>query len=127
MLRFALVALASACCWAATRKELDLTTVVTAIVVVTAVAVVRSPQESRDVWSYVEYGRMLVFHGVSPYTHTVSEFRHDPFFARAGWHRTPSFRISQSFPLGSPYAPTQSVLSRSSSNVKICKPFSSGY
>jgi hypothetical protein len=90
-LRFALVVAGTACCAAAVRRaDVKVSVVVCAITVVTAAAVLSSPRESHDLWSYVEYGRMLAVHGVSPYLHTPSQFPHDPFFRLVDWRQTPS-------------------------------------
>ncbi|MDQ1521627.1 MAG: alpha,6-mannosyltransferase, partial [Actinomycetota bacterium] len=60
------------------------------ITAVLAIAIVLPPHGSRDVWSYVMYGRILEHYGVSPYTHVPSNFPHDPFLHLAGWRGTPS-------------------------------------
>jgi hypothetical protein len=55
-------------------------------------AVALPPRGSRDLWSYVMYGRMVSHHASSPYLHVPNDFRNDPFFHRvaAGWRNTPS-------------------------------------
>lgn len=65
-------------------------------------AVLLPPYGSQDVWSYVVQGRMVAFHGLSPYTHEPGDFAlSDPFVARVphGW------RLAQS-----PYGPLQTVI-----------------
>jgi alpha-1,6-mannosyltransferase len=55
-------------------------------------AVVQPPHGSGDVWSYAMYGRLVVAHHVSPYTHVPAAFPSDPALARVspGWRGTPS-------------------------------------
>lgn len=57
-----------------------------------AVAGLAPPRGSRDLWQYAVYGRMLVVHDVSPYTHVPAEFPTDVFFAQLSpvWHETAS-------------------------------------
>ena len=89
--RVALIAVATLCCaQLARRADLRVRTVVAAIGVVLLVAVAFPPRESHDLWSYVEYGRILGVHGMSPYLHTPSQFSGDPFLHLAGWRTTPS-------------------------------------
>ena len=66
--------------------------VVIAAGVLVAVAVVVTPRGSGDVWSYVMYGRMLVVHGASPFTHGPAAFPRDPFthLVARSWRHTPS-------------------------------------
>jgi Glycosyltransferase family 87 len=66
--------------------------VVVAVGVLVGVAVVVSPRGSGDVWSYVMYGRMLVVHGASPFTHGPAAFPRDPFthLVAKNWRHTPS-------------------------------------
>jgi hypothetical protein len=64
--------------------------IVALIAVVLAFAIVLPPRGSRDVWSYVMYGRILEHYGVSPYSHVPRDFPHDPFFHLVGWRDTPS-------------------------------------
>lgn len=47
-----------------------------------ALAVVRPPTESHDVWSYVMIGRTVAVHHSDPYQHPSSAFRDDPFRLR---------------------------------------------
>jgi alpha-1,6-mannosyltransferase len=56
--------------------------VVGAIAVVFVVAVLAPSNSSNDLWSYTMYGRMVVTHGVSPYTHAPRNFPGDPFLVR---------------------------------------------
>lgn len=46
------------------------------------VAVVAPPIGSRDVWSYVMYGRIAAFHHANPYRVAPSAFVHDPLLSR---------------------------------------------
>ena len=43
------------------------------------------PLLSQDVFSYIEYARMGVLHGLDPYTHLPAEAVADPAFAHVGW------------------------------------------
>jgi hypothetical protein len=89
--RMVLVVAASiACARLARRSDLTLGAVVGAIAAVSAVAVVRGPLGSHDVWSYVEYGRMLGLHGANPYAHAPSQFQGDPFLHLVDWQQSPS-------------------------------------
>ena len=36
-------------------------------------------RQSRDLWAYAMYGRMVSVHHMSPYTHVPADFPHDPF------------------------------------------------
>ncbi len=90
-LRIALIAISTSCCAAlARRRDLDVRTVVVAISTVVLVAIACPPRASHDLWSYVEYGRMLGIKGVSPYVHTPAQFPHDPFLHLVTWRGTPS-------------------------------------
>mgnify|MGYP003618837764 CR=1 FL=1 len=57
-----------------------------------AVAVVVPPLESRDLWAYAMYGRILGVHHLSPYTNLPADFVGDPFLAPMDtqWQRTAS-------------------------------------
>lgn len=43
-----------------------------------------------DSFNYIAVGRLLVEHGLNPYTHTLSEVPHDPAFAYATWPDWPT-------------------------------------
>ena len=61
--------------------------------VLLGVAVSKSPTGSRDLWSYVMQGRILVVHHASPYTHRPSEYAGiDRFvsFIPPGWRESRS-------------------------------------
>lgn len=60
--------------------------------VLLALAVVVPPRDSRDVWSYQMYGRIITQHHSSPYTHVPNDFPSDPFLTQVakGWRNTPS-------------------------------------
>lgn len=55
-------------------------------------AVVAPPLESRDLWAYAMYGRVLGVHHASPYTHLPASFTGDPFLGSMDpqWHHTAS-------------------------------------
>ena len=57
-----------------------------------AVAMIRPPIESADVWSYAAYGRMVAVHQESPWIHVPADHPDDPYTARVAhaWRRTPS-------------------------------------
>src|SRR5689334_14338779 len=61
-----------------------------AAVLVTAILV--APHDSRDLWSYAMYGRILSVHHASPWTVTPARFPADPYLARVavGWRHTTS-------------------------------------
>jgi len=90
-IRLLLVATASVgCASLARRSDLRLRVVVPTIATVLVVAVVAYPIGSRDIWSYVIYGRMLGLHGASPYLHTPNQFPTDPFLHLVDWRHTAS-------------------------------------
>lgn len=70
----------------------SLESVLLAVTFVAVVAVVVPPRGSNDLWSYVMYGRTVVTHHTSPYTHVPADFPADPFLSRVsqGWRHTPS-------------------------------------
>lgn len=74
------------------RATLTLRGVLAASILLTAVAVAAPPAESRDVWSYAFYGRVVVEYGESPYTTTPDDHPDDPYYERVGegWRDTPS-------------------------------------
>jgi len=89
--RVLLVATASlACASLAHRSDVTLGAAVPAIAAVLVLAVAARPRGSRDIWSYVIYGRMLGLHGASPYLHTPSQFPGDPFLHLVDWRQSPS-------------------------------------
>lgn len=55
-------------------------------------AVIAPPTQSRDVWSYAMYGRMVSHYHVNPFTHTPADFARDPIAKRVGslWRHTAS-------------------------------------
>lgn len=71
---------------------LDRRTALRAIAGLLVVAVVVPPLESRDVWAYAMYGRILGVHHTSPYTTLPATFASDPFLAQMDpqWHHTAS-------------------------------------
>ena len=74
------------------RPVLGRRVVLAAIVGLLAVAVVAPPRESRDLWLYGMYGRIVAEHHDNPYTHVPAEYRDDPWFDRLhpAWRRTTS-------------------------------------
>jgi len=91
----ALVLLATAA-WAIAswdeRIEARPALVVGAIAIALLVAVAAPPRQSRDLWSYAEYGRIVSVQHVSPYTHAPADFPDDAFSGRVGarWEHTSS-------------------------------------
>ncbi len=71
---------------------LDRRTLLRAVAGLLVVAVVVPPLESRDVWAYAMYGRILGVHHASPYTTLPAAFATDPFLAQMDpqWHHTAS-------------------------------------
>jgi hypothetical protein len=67
-------------------------TVVTLAIALLVLAVIEPPHGSHDVWSYAFYGRMLVAHHLSPYTHRPADLPSDPLLARVapGWRAAKS-------------------------------------
>ena len=72
--------------------RVDVRLVVALIALLMVLAAALPPRGSRDVWSYVMYGRMVSEHGVSPYSHVPNDFPHDPFLQHvgSGWRNTSS-------------------------------------
>ncbi len=72
--------------------RIDVRLVVTLIALLMALAVSLPPRGSKDIWSYVMYGRMVSDHGSSPYAHVPNDFPHDPFLRQVGpgWRDTSS-------------------------------------
>jgi len=64
------------------QPRLGLRTVVVAIGLVIASAVVIPPRGSNDVWSYAAYGRMVSVHHASPYNHVPADFDGDALYAQ---------------------------------------------
>jgi alpha-1,6-mannosyltransferase len=61
-----------------------------AIVVLLALFACLPPLLSHDVYSYVDYARLGVLHGLDPYVHTPSAAPADPAFAHVTWTETTS-------------------------------------
>jgi glycosyl transferase family 87 len=74
------------------RPRLDRRAVLALGAVVLVAAVAAPPRQSRDLWVYAMYGRMVAHHHVSPYRHVAAEFPHDPWTAKVphGWRQTRS-------------------------------------
>src|SRR5437868_3896398 len=60
--------------------------------VLLALAVIRPPMQSHDVWSYVMYGRIVTHHHANPYVQPPKQFSSDPFLQRVDplWRGTKS-------------------------------------
>jgi hypothetical protein len=56
------------------------------------IAIVVSPRDSHDLWSYTMYGRILSVHHANPWVLTPSQFHFDPYLGRVarGWRHTTS-------------------------------------
>jgi alpha-1,6-mannosyltransferase len=62
-----------------------------ALIVVTVLAfTVMPPLLSHDVYSYVDYARLGVLHGLNPYVHSPIAAPGDPVFANVDWRHTAS-------------------------------------
>ena len=72
--------------------RVDVRLVVALIALLMVLAVVLPPRGSKDIWSYVMYGRMVSEHGASPYSQVPNDFPHDPFlhYVGSGWRDTSS-------------------------------------
>jgi len=66
--------------------------VVACTAIAMTVAVVLQPFGSRDVWSYIAYGHIVVDHRANPYLVAPAAFPEDPTTARVapGWRSTPT-------------------------------------
>jgi alpha-1,6-mannosyltransferase len=65
--------------------------VVGALILVAVLAFACAPVLlSHDVFSYVDYARLGVHHGLNPYVNAPEAAPHDPAFARVTWTETPS-------------------------------------
>jgi alpha-1,6-mannosyltransferase len=65
--------------------------VVGALIVVAVLAFACAPVLlSHDAFSYVDYARLGVHHGLNPYVNAPEAAPHDPAFARVTWTETPS-------------------------------------
>ncbi|MDX6697868.1 MAG: alpha,6-mannosyltransferase [Solirubrobacteraceae bacterium] len=72
---------------------------VAAIAALHVVFALAPPIGLSDAFNYIASGRLLVEHGLNPYTHTLTEVPHDPVFAYATW---PDWRT--------PYGPLATLL-----------------
>jgi hypothetical protein len=63
---------------------------ITAIAALTLVFTIAPVLFSRDVFSYIDYARMGVIHGLNPYSHAPAAAPHDPVYPFLGWRTTPS-------------------------------------
>ena len=88
----ACVALAAVVLVPGLRRALTLRMVLTATLVLLAIAVAAPPAETHDLYSYAMDGRIVAHYGDSPYTHAPSDYPHDPLLREvaAGWRHTPS-------------------------------------
>jgi hypothetical protein len=61
-----------------------------AIAVLTALFTIAPPLFSRDVFNYIDYGRLGAIHHLNPYAHGPIAAHHDPIFQFVRWRHTPS-------------------------------------
>jgi alpha-1,6-mannosyltransferase len=73
---------------------------ITAIAALTLVFTIAPVLFSRDVFSYIDYARLGVIHGLNPYSHAPDAAPHDPVYPWVGWRTT-----------GSVYGPLFTILS----------------
>lgn len=79
--------------WAGRQEgSLDRRAVIAASGFLLVLAVVMAPIESRDVWSYASYGRMVATYHDNPFNHVPSDYPADPIARRVvrAWQKTPS-------------------------------------
>lgn len=70
--------------------RLDRRLVWAAIIALVVLFACLPPLLSHDVYSYVDYARLAVRHGLDPYVHTPQSVPADPAFARVTWTETTS-------------------------------------
>jgi hypothetical protein len=63
---------------------------VVAIVILTVMFTIAPPLFSRDVFNYIDYGRLGAIHHLNPYVHGPIAAHHDPIFPFVRWRHTPS-------------------------------------
>jgi Glycosyltransferase family 87 len=63
---------------------------IAAIVILTVLFAIAPPLFSRDVFNYIDYGRLFVVHDLNPYVHGPIAAHHDPIFPFVRWRETPS-------------------------------------
>lgn len=93
LLRMSLIAVSAVFGWCALRRaDLTFAAVVAAGIALVVVVLVVPPRGSRDVYSYISYGRMVAVHHVSPYEHGPADFPADPATAKVSknWQEAPS-------------------------------------
>ncbi|MEA2459406.1 MAG: alpha,6-mannosyltransferase [Thermoleophilaceae bacterium] len=78
--------------------------VIAAIAVLHVLFMLAPPLMSNDVFSYIDYARLSVLHGLDPYSHSPSSVPHDAAFAFTRWRHArsvygPLFTLG-SYPLG---------------------------
>jgi hypothetical protein len=61
-----------------------------AAVLLIAIFAIAPPLLSQDVFSYIDYARLGVVHGLNPYTHVPTDAAADPAIAHVGWTESPS-------------------------------------
>jgi hypothetical protein len=61
-----------------------------AIVVLTVIFTIAPPLFSRDVFNYIDYGRLGAIHHLNPYVHGPIAAHQDPIFPFVRWRHTPS-------------------------------------
>jgi dolichol-phosphate mannosyltransferase len=99
------------------RPRLTIRLVGAVVAVQVGVSLLFVPRASGDLWWYAIYGRILAFHGASPYTHVPAAFPNDPLlqWVGRGWAHVPSVygplftgvSALASFALGSATLPTR--------------------
>jgi len=61
-----------------------------AIAVLTLMFTLAPPLFSRDIFNYIDYGRLGAIHHLNPYKHGPIAAHHDPIFPYVRWRHTPS-------------------------------------
>ena len=82
-------------CYAAvlwSRRTVSIRAAAIVVVILHAVVLAGPVLLSQDIFQYIDYGRLGVFHGLNPFTHGPAVAPHDPVYKFVGrvWHHTPS-------------------------------------
>jgi hypothetical protein len=88
--QFLLVLIAMCVCYAGVLlagESVPLRWVVVAVVGLHLVYALAPPLLSKDIFSYIAYGRMGALHGVNPYAHGPIDAPHDVVYPFIGWHK----------------------------------------
>ena len=83
----------------ASVRMLSMRTIVILVVALHAVLLLSPPLQLTDLFNYVGYARLGALHHLNPYTHVISNERHDPVYALTTWYN-----------LHSPYGPAFTLL-----------------